>query len=204
MTRAAAVSIALSSYLVACRDKPPKTTDDDNTKAFAELEKNDKDGTAGSPPVSRGGRDADAPRGPVLPAPFTAEQIHQATTTGRKFRYKVEVPNTPSREHVLTFKNVDESGAEVQSGGARARRFAWATLQAHMEFPRDRTKTREEKLTTPAGKFDCIVYAVAGDDGEVSTYYFAKTLPGAPVLFYVQINGKRVRTTTLIEHVPGR
>ena len=37
-------------------------------------------------------------------------------------------------------------------------------------------------MKLPGGKFDCIVYEVRGKDGEVSTYYFAKTLPGAPVL----------------------
>ena len=34
--------------------------------------------------------------------------------------------------------------------------------------------------------------------------YFAKKLPGAPVYFYAERNGKRLRTTTLVEHLPGK
>ncbi len=49
-----------------------------------------------------------------------------------------------------------------------------------------------------------MVYTVEGEGGEVFTYYFAKKLPGAPVFFFVERNGKRLRTTTLVEYVPGR
>lgn len=64
--------------------------------------------------------------------------------------------------------------------------------------------TREEKTTTPAGTFDCVVYVVQGTPGEVRTFYFAKTLPGAPVLFFTEKDGKRVMTSTLVDHKPGK
>ncbi len=182
--------------------KPKHVAEDDNSKAFAELEKNDRDDTNAKVPKD-GGVD-EKPKGPVYPAPFTAEQIHDATKNGRTYRYKIEIPNKPTKEHVITFRNVDDSGAEVHSGGDQVKRLGWLTLQQHAEFPKDKVTTHEEKLKTPAGKFRCVVYTVKSDDDEVWTYYFAKELPGAPVFFYVERNGKRLRTTTLVEHVPGK
>jgi hypothetical protein len=105
---------------------------------------------------------------------------------------------------VITFRNVDDGGAEIHTGGDKSRRMSWLTLQHHSEFPRDKVVTHPEKLKTPAGKFECTVYQVTREDGEVWTYYFAKKLPGAPVYSYVERNGHRLRTTTLIEHVPGK
>lgn len=197
------VAVAVSSVLVlsGCSQKKVKVVDDDNSKAFAELEKNDRDDTSGKPPP---GTSDEKPKGPVFPAPFTAEQIRDATKNGRTYRYKIEVPNKPAKEHVITFRNVDEGGAEIHMGGDQSKRMSWMTLQQHSEFPKDKVTKREEKLKTPAGKFECVVYEVAGEDGEVWTYYFAKKLPGAPVFYYVERSGKRLRTTTLIEHVPGK
>jgi hypothetical protein len=202
-------SVILTSFgiALACSSgKKPKTpTDDDNSKAFAELEKNDKEDK------SDAGAEAGAPsggwtppKGPVYPAPFTAEQIRDATKNGRTYRYKVEMPNTPVKEYAITFRNVDEGGAEVTQPGAPPRRMGWLLLQQHAEFPKDKTTTHEEKLKTPAGKFECVVYEVKGENEELWTFFFAKKLPGAPVFFYADRHGKRLRTTTLVEHIPGK
>src|SRR5262249_36312601 len=150
--------------------------DDDNSKAFAELEKNDRDDGKAKDGGVGVDEKPEKPKGPVYPAPFTAEQIHEATKNGRTYRYKIEVPNKPAREHVITFRNVDGNGAEVHSGGDQVKRFGWLTLQQHAEFPKDKVTTHEEKLKTPAGKFRCIVYEVKGEENEVWTYYFAKEL----------------------------
>jgi len=200
--RVAVVCLALAA--VACvpsKKKVRSIDDDDNSSAFAELEKNGRDDADGNLPSG------DAPekaKGPVYPAPFTAEQIRDATKNGRTYRYKVELPNKPSREYAITFRKVDEGGAEIFSGSDRSKRMGWLALQQQSEFPKDKVTTRDEKLKTPAGKFECVVYEVDGDDDEVWTYYFAKKLPGAPVFFYVERNGKRLRTTTLVEHIPGK
>ncbi len=174
-------------------------SDDDFSKAFSELEKNDKD-----PPKGDAKGDADEkPKGPIYPAPFTAEQIRNATKEGRTYRFKVEVPNKNTTEYAITFRKVDANGAEVFNGSDSPKRVGWLALQQQSEFPKEKVKTHPEKLKTPAGKFDCVVYELTGEDGEVFTYYFAKKLPGAPVFFFVERNGKRLRTTTLVEHVPG-
>ncbi len=190
----------------AAHKKAKSSDDDDNAKAFSELDKNDKD----DPSARTKDKDAamassagEKPKGPVYPAPFTAEQIHAATKNGRTYRYKVEVPTKPTKEYTLTFRNVDDSGAEVHQGEG-TKRMGWIGLQQGAEFPKDKTTTHKEKLKTPSGKYECIVYEVESDDGETMTYFFAKKLPGAPVFFYVERDGKRVRTTTLIEYLPGK
>jgi hypothetical protein len=187
----------------AAHPKKVKVEDEDNSKAFAELEKNDREEPKGDAGAASPG-EKEKPKGPVYPAPFTAEQIHAATKNGRTYRYKVEIPNKPIKEYAITFRKVDEAGAEIYTGSETPKRLGWAALQANAEFPKDKVTTREEKLKTPAGKFECIVYQVAGENEEIWTYYFAKKLPGAPVFFYCERHGKRLRTTTLVEHIPGK
>lgn len=206
----ALVALAASLALLACgpSKKPVKSSSDEDgfAKAFAELDKNDRDepkpGAKADPKAPP--PEEKKPKGAVYPAPFTAEQIRDATKEGRTYRFKVEVPNKSPKEYAITFRKVDKGGAELFTGSDSPKRMGWLALQQDAEFPKEKVSTRREKLKTPAGKFDCIVYAVEGDDGEVFTYYFAKKLPGAPVFFYVERNGKRLRTTTLIEYVPGR
>lgn len=210
MIRARAFTLMLygsiAVFALGCVQKKIVKSVDDDSKAFAELEKNDRDDTAKTfgtdkePPSDA----PEKPKGPVYPAPFTAEQIRAATKAGRTYRYKVEMPNKPTKEYTITFRNVDDGGAEVHSGGGKAKRMSWTALQQQSEFPKDKTQTHDEKLKTPAGKFECIVYEVTMDEGEVWTFYFAKKLPGAPVYFYAERNGKRLRTTTLVEHISGK
>ena len=145
-----------------------------------------------------------AKKGPVYPAPFSWEEIRAATKAGRTYRYRVEMPGKPARERVLTFTKVDDDGCEIFTGSGEPKRKGWVALQKDEEFPKDRSKTYEESIKIPGGKFDCVVYEVRGKDGEVSTYYFAKSLPGAPVLFWSEVDGKRVRTTTLLQHIQGK
>lgn len=201
MRLALALVFLLAGCMPARKAKAP--VEDDNSKAFAELEKNDRDSPV-SGVSSKTTGEAERPKGAVFPAPFTAEQIRDATKNGRTYKYKVEVPSKPATQYAITFRNVDSGGAEVSQAGQPARRLGWSALQADAEFPKDRTSTHDEKLKTPAGKFECVVYEVKRDDDELWTYFFAKKLPGAPVFFYVERNGKRLRTTTLIEHVAGR
>lgn len=137
--------------------------------------------------------------------PFTSDQIRAATKNGRTYRYRVEEPGKSPRERVLTFTKVDDSGAEIFAGGDGPRRMGWSQLQKDSEFPRDKVTIHEEaNVKLPGGKFDCLVYELRGDGGEIWTYYFAKKLPGAPVLFYTELDGRRVKTTTLVQHIQGK
>jgi hypothetical protein len=82
--------------------------------------------------------------------------------------------------------------------------MGWVALQKDAEFPKDKLTVREESVKLPGGKFDCDVYELKGDAGETWTYFFAKSLPGAPVLFYTEQDGRRIKTTTLLQHIPGK
>lgn len=185
--------IALAA--AACGGKPAKVPAKDTESEFETSSDTDA-----PPPVE----EAPVKKGPVYPAPFTWEEIRAATKSGRTYRYRVEVPGEPPRERVVTFVKVDDSGCEIFAGGKRPKRLGWPTLQKHTEFPQDSVTPREETVKLPGGKFDCMVYEVAGDDGEVTTYFFARSLPGAPVLFYTEQDGTRVKTTTLLQHIPGK
>jgi len=211
-----AVAVALMS--AACGGKPSKTPakeEVDPTIALIEAEKGEGDRGGGKSEKSSGEKSEKAEKkassgddvasgSSKYPAPFSWEEIRAATKSGRTYRFKVQEKGKPARERVLTFVKVDDDGCEVFAGGDAPRRMGWPQLQKDAEFPKDRVTTREETVKLPGGKFDCMVYEVRGKDGEVSTYYFARTLPGAPVLFYVEQDGKRVRTTTLVEHIPGK
>jgi hypothetical protein len=180
---------------------PPKTNDVDSAFEAAIAAEKDQDNAKGPTPSAPAPKPSSGAR---YPAPFTWEQIRAATKSGRTYRFRVEQPGKATKERVLTFTKVDDDGCELFSGNGDPKRVGWPLLQKDAEFPKDRVSTHEESVKLPGGKFDCVVYEVKGDDGEVSTYFFAKSLPGAPVLFYSEQDGKRLRTTTLLEHIQGR
>lgn len=140
----------------------------------------------------------------MFPTPYTAEQIRDATKPGRTYKFDVETAGSPKGQRVMTFTKVDAEGAELVTDGAAPKRVTWEELRRHAEFPAPVVSRRSEKVTVPAGTFDCIVYVVQGSPGEVQTFYFAKELPGAPVLFFTEKDSKRVMTSTLVEHKPGK
>jgi hypothetical protein len=176
---AIASSIALAT--AGCGGPPPKAAEKDKE---SDIDTSPDPTAVSAPPPPA----VEEKKGPVQPAPFSWEEIRAATKSGRTYRYRVEMPGKATKERVLTFTKVDDNGCEIFAGGDAPRRMGWPTLQKHSEFPKDRTKISE----------------VHGKDGEVTTYYFAKTLPGAPVLFYTEVDGKRVKTTTLLQHIQGK
>lgn len=206
MKRAAVV--AWIALLAACGGSapPPKasTTDDAFEAAVAAEKEQDKAKTKAAEPPPSEARGARESKGIVFPAPFSWEEIRAATKSGRTYRYKVEVRGKPAKERVLTFVKVDADGCEIFAGGDAPKRKGWPSLQKDSEFPKERVQAREETVKLPGGKFDCMVYEVSGNDSEVTTYYFAKNLPGAPVLFYTDVDGKRMKTTTLLQHLQGK
>jgi hypothetical protein len=181
----AAMLLALSmSAMSACSGAPSSARTEPSTPA--------------SVASSQPSREANA----TFPTPYTAAQIRDATRAGRAYTWRVEVNGKPALERTVTFTQVDADGAELVSDGS-PRRVSWEELRQHAEFPRASVTTRDEKVTVPAGSFDCVVYVVDGADGEASTFYFAKELPGAPVLFFTQKGGERLMTSTLIKYEPG-
>jgi ATP-dependent Clp protease ATP-binding subunit ClpA len=146
-------------------------------------------------------------------SPFTADQIKDATKTGRSYRYRVEA-NRRREIEVITFKSVEGEHAELETRtetedgkelDKATKRITWEELRKHAAFPKSQVTTREETITVPAGKFDCVVYVVKDPrSSETSSFFFAKSLPGAPVLFFTtDKTGATITTRTLLEHKSG-
>jgi len=143
-------------------------------------------------------------------APYTPEQIRDATPVGRTYRYRIVREGKPARVDEMRFTRVDAQGADITStsreepGAAsepKTKTVTWAELRAHGEFPRAAVTVTDEATDTPAGHFSCMVFTLKNPDkGEVSRFFFAHEIPGAPVFYYTEIAGKRVMAATLIEH----
>jgi len=76
-------------------------------------------------------------------------------------------------------------------------------LQAHASFPSKDTHIFEDRCQVPAGSFDCWVYRVRRrENGKLHElrYWFAKELPGPPVLLEEERAGTRTLTMTLLRH----
>jgi hypothetical protein len=152
----------------------------------------------------------------LAPTPYTADQIRGATRAGRTYRFLVEAAAQPRRQRTIRFVTVTDAGGEIESAVAgeggevvdapKRAPFTWDELRKHAEFPRAATVISDETVTVPAGRFECALYTVtegAGPDATVSRFYFAKSLPGAPVLFTTDKGGARVLTSSLVEHRAG-
>ncbi|MEO6575843.1 MAG: hypothetical protein ABIP89_18470 [Polyangiaceae bacterium] len=153
---------------------------------------------------------ANAASSEFAPTPYTAEQIRKATAVGRTYDFRTEVAGAPTRRLTIAFTKVtdaevetrnsllDEQGKEMAT--PRISTSTWDELRKHAEFPRATTVIADEKITVPAGTFECARYTVTEASGEVSKFYFAKKMPGPPILFMTDKQGTRVMTTTLIHY----
>ena len=202
---AAPLLVALLSLAPACGGgkPPPKAPDADAAFEAAIAAEKEQDAKKEGPSASKPSSSSSG-KSVAAAAPFSWQEIRAATKNGRTYRYRVEAPGKPTKERVLTFTKVDDNGAEIFAGGDAPKRMGWVALQKDAEFPKDKLTVREESIKLPGGKFDCLVYELRGDAGETWTYFFAKSLPGAPVLFYTEQDGRRLKTTTLLQHIPGK
>ena len=143
-------------------------------------------------------------------APYTPEQIRDATPAGRSYRYRIERAGKSTKVDEMRFVRVDATGADIMSttrdesgprGEPKTRTVTWAELRAHGEFPRALVTVTEEPLDIPAGHFSCLVFTLKSAEGnEVSRFFFAREIPGAPVFYTTERDGQRVLTATLLEH----
>jgi hypothetical protein len=144
--------------------------------------------------------------------PFTAEQIRDATRPGRTYEFKLEVAGQPAQIHRITFVEVTPESATAEAldldaqgqplGGPERGTSTWAELVGHAAYPRAATVISEESIAVPAGEFACTLYTVV-EGPQRKRVYFAKNLPGAPVLMVVEQDGQVVQTLTLLKHTPG-
>jgi len=153
--------------------------------------------------------------GALAQAPFTAEQIRDATPVGRTYRFalrqgeqEVQVtvrftkvaPDQASMERTI----VDASGKVLEQATEDT---SWQQIVGHAAYPADATEITDATVEVPAGTFDAMLYTVSGEqDGKpvVSRMYFAKSLPGAPVKTEITVGDQVVFSMVLIEHVAGQ
>jgi hypothetical protein len=165
-------------------------------------------------PAAPADRPAETTGGEMAPTPYTADQIRDASRTGRTYVYRVEAEGEPVRIREMRFFTVDAAGAEIvttvfdeqgtEIHSEPPSRSSWEELRRHALFPRDAVEISDEEITVPAGTFACMLYTLTDRaEGSVTKFYFARELPGAPVLFFTDANGHRVMTTTLVSHDPG-
>ncbi len=148
----------------------------------------------------------------IAPRPFTADQIRDAMPKGQVLRFRMEGAGAAATVEEWTVVAADAEGMTLASkvfaeDGALLRdegeaRSTWIELRDHATFPAAATTRTEGELDTPLGRLATWTYEVSkpGDDGVpvVSTFVFAKTLPGPPVLLTVTRQGQVVRRMTLL------
>ncbi|MFF2372243.1 hypothetical protein [Agromyces sp. NPDC058110] len=152
----------------------------------------------------------------LLPTPFTADEIRDATGAGKTIRLVVEGPGDERFARVNRFVDCDAEGATLlqwrldEGGGVDGEvaigRVTWRELQGHAAFPAATTVRTSEVLELDGlGRLDCLRYAVR-DDGDpaasATTFWFALAHPGMPVRYEVPTPAGVVRTTvTSIERL---
>ena len=128
-----------------------------------------------------------------LPTPFTAEQIREAFqpglvlefdfTEGEKKTHQVWTVKAATAEDVtIHFQTV---------GGDEATKTSrFEELRQHALFPAESASRSEVRCATPLGERDCWHYVVSGEPAK--ELWFAKDLPGPPVLMTVTAGGTEV------------
>lgn len=147
----------------------------------------------------------------LLPFPYTAEEIRLGNPPGTVLVHRLERAGSPTvlRETHFVADDGTTAGMRevVRQDGDVIRESAgeatWVELRDHASFPADAAVRAEASCEVPAGRFDCWLYTVAGDDGSESRFWFARSRPGPPVLYEVEQGGEVVFRMTLVE-APGR
>lgn len=149
----------------------------------------------------------------LAPTPFSAEQIRDATRAGRMYRFRQEGEGTPAREQQVEFVAVDPEGCTIRTTNLgpdgqpvsppEESHASWEELEHHAQFPRSSTTIAREPIEVPAGRFDAILYSVVrrmAGHHVAQRYWFATSLPGAPVRVTHERDGSVVMSLTLLEH----
>lgn len=153
------------------------------------------------------------PASNFAPTPYTAAELRDATKIGRTYVFRSEKQGEKPAFRQMKFVGVSPDEATVESldmdadrkplGAPQTAKSKWEDLRKHAEFPKDAVSITEGSISVPAGDYDCRIYVVTMPGGKVTTFHFAKNLPGPPVLFFTEVNGVKVSTSTLVEYAPG-
>ncbi|HSN54582.1 MAG TPA: hypothetical protein VLT32_07900 [Candidatus Sulfomarinibacteraceae bacterium] len=144
-----------------------------------------------------------------LETPFTAEEIRDEWVEGLEITVRRWTPSAEAFESwaVVAADNagVDIAAVRVDADGApvgepAARHSTWAELRDHAAFPADLAVRERMFRETPLGRFEGWLYTV--DDpssGTVNEFFFAESLPGAPLQVRVLRDGEVVEIFEQVE-----
>jgi hypothetical protein len=143
-----------------------------------------------------------------LPTPFTADEIRANSRPGRTVRSLVVQDGVEPHVRVMRVVSSDAEGGERDfwTETPDGRRLTeperepstWLELQGHASMPAATTTIAEEGIDIPAGRFACLRYT--RDDGDsLSTFWFARSAPGAPLRFERSVGGSIVFSSVALE-----
>ena len=126
---------------------------------------------------------------PVCASPWTFDKIAENFKAGTKTVYAGKSSDGDAKvEYVINasdIKGMTSTSTETYGAGEPKKgEPSTATWDAYLRYfvpPRADTKTTEEKLKTPAGEFDCVVFAHAREEDGVKftqKVWLAKNEPG--------------------------
>lgn len=130
----------------------------------------------------------------LLPTPFTAAEIREATGRGKTISIRVDLPDGTTGMRFNRFSEADADGATLERwslddrSDLTADRVTWRELQQHAAFDAETTSVSTESLTIPLGAVECLRY-----DTEAGVFWFSTAHPGMPV----QYESDGIRTTVI-------
>jgi hypothetical protein len=147
-----------------------------------------------------------------LPTPFTADEIRVGCPPGRTVRSLLIRAGSEPYVQVTRFVSGDADGADhepwtetpdgVRLTDPERDRSTWLEFQEHASMPAATTVIGEEEIDIPAGRFACLRYT-RRDGDSVSTFWFARSAPGMPLMFERRANDELMFSSTAIENVGG-
>ena len=141
------------------------------------------------------------------PTPFSADEIRDGFVPGTVVRSRVERAGAEPVVHVRVSIAADPDGGiyEFWTESLDGRRLEepvqqrsiWRELQAHASMPVDATTIDRVTIDVPMGTFDGLRYTrVEGET--VDTFWFATSMPGAPIRMEERVAGELVFSSTAI------
>jgi len=139
--------------------------------------------------VETGEFDTDDPT--ILKRPFTAEEIRNEWVEGLVVTFRRWTPESEITER-WTVVAVDDQGVRIENatldadgaviGAPTVQPATWVQLRDHASFSADSASREWVSRATPIGDLEGWLYIVRDNEaGTVSKFFFAASLPGAPV-----------------------
>jgi hypothetical protein len=150
--------------------------------------------------------------GELAPHPYTPDQIRRANPPKTVLVHRMEGADgtfiqtmsflRPADEKMtsIQIKRMNENGKTLSQ--PEESRATWVELRDHASFPAARTVRTQDQIETPAGRFDCLLYTVRGEEPAnptIARLWFAFDQPGPPVVYETELDGRILSRMVLLE-----